>query len=111
MFPTYPLSPMSEIEKTLKQQLSRTALQQQTHDAYRALADKRFQLIGLAAAMAMVQAGFSDGDDFTPDDELRARTLSNNETTFDQLAKEVASLSAKHARLHKQLCASPCPDC
>ena len=94
---------MSEIEKTLKQQLSRTALQKKVCDAHNALMEKRFQLIGMATALAMVQSGFSDGEDCSPDDDLRACCLGRNEVLFDQLAKELVGLKAKHQKLHRQL--------
>jgi hypothetical protein len=100
---------MSEIEATLKQQITRETLSQQVGDAARKLREKRIELIGTCSLMMLAQAGFSDGEDWTAEDEIRSRALCNTEKVVDRLAADVASLSTKHQRLFQQLLDLPAP--
>ena len=99
---TFTPSPlMSEIEATLKQQISRETLSQQVSAAYGKLHAKRLELIGLCSLMTLTQAGFSDGEDWSTEDEIRARALGNSESLIDRVAAELPHMSRAEIEEHE----------
>ena len=69
---------------------------------------KRFELrrklSGIAASTVLTQAGFSDGDEWTADDEMRSRCLDAISSVIDDLAAELVAANQKHQQQFDELC-------